>query len=85
MNDSEIKLVINKNINASVEKVYEAWTDPALIKKWFGPGGMTVPNAETDLEVGGEYLIHMHDADAESDHIVSGQYQEIIANEKLKK
>ncbi len=83
MNDSEIKLVINKNINASVDKVYKAWTDPEVIKKWFGPGAMTVPNAEADLQVGGEYLIHMHDADAKSDHIVSGQYQEIIANEKL--
>ncbi len=83
MSDSEIKLAINKKINAPVEKVYEAWTNPEMIKQWFGPGGMAIPNAAADVQVGGEYLIHMHDSDSGSDHIVSGTYEEIIPNRKL--
>ncbi|MDH3377517.1 MAG: SRPBCC domain-containing protein [Gammaproteobacteria bacterium] len=84
MSEPEIKLVINKEINAPVEAVYTAWTDPETMKKWFAPGdNMTVPEANVDLRVGGAYLIHMHDADAGSDHIVSGEYEEIVPNEKL--
>ncbi len=84
MNDSEIKLVINKQINAPVEQVYQAWTDPEIIKQWFGPGPiMQVPRAEVNLQVGGEYLIHLHNPEENSDHIVSGQYEQIIPNEKI--
>lgn len=84
MDDSEIKLVINKHIQAPVEKVYAAWTDPEIMKQWFAPGeGMTAPKAETDPRVGGAYLIHMHDADSGSDHIVSGKYEEVVPNKKL--
>ena len=84
MGDSEIKLVINKQIRAPVEKVYKAWTNPEIIKKWFAPGDkMTVPNAEADVKAGGSYLIHMHDPDSGSNHIVSGEYEEVVPNEKL--
>lgn len=84
MNDSEIKLVINKSIEAPVDKVYAAWTNPEIIKQWFAPGDrMTVPKAEADPQVGGTYLIHMHDPDSGSDHIVSGEYEEVVPNEKL--
>ena len=83
MSDNEIKLVINKMIQAPVDKVYAAWTNPELIKQWFGPGQMAVPEARADVRVGGEYLIHLHDGEADSDHIVSGQYEEVVPNEKL--
>ena len=84
MDDSEIKLVINKSIQAPVDKVFAAWTNPETIKQWFGPGGgMTVPNVEMDLRTGGAYLIHLHDPDSGSDHIVSGEYEEVVPNEKL--
>ena len=84
MNTSEIKLVINKQIQAPVEDVYRAWTNPEMIKQWFGPDStMTVPEAGVELEVGGEYMIHMHHSEGDSDHIVSGVYEKIIPNEKL--
>lgn len=84
MDQPEIKLVINKRIQAPVEKVYGAWTDPEQIKQWFGPGeGMSVPEAETDVRPGGKYLIHLFDPDAGSDHIVSGAYEEVVPNKKL--
>ena len=83
MDQSEIKLVINKQIQAPVDKVYAAWTNPALIRQWFAPGEMTVPNAEADVRAGGAYLIHMHDGDAGSDHILSGEYEEVVLNQKL--
>ncbi len=83
MSNSPIELSINKEIAAPVEAVFQAWTQPELMKQWFAPGAMTVPNAEVDLTVGGNYLVHMHDAEENSDHIVSGTYEEIIPNEKI--
>lgn len=84
MNDSVIELIINKDINAPVENVFQAWTQPELMKQWFAPGDvMKVANAEVDLKVGGTYLIHMHDPDENADHIVSGTYEEIIPNKKI--
>lgn len=84
MDESEIKLVINKSIRAPVNAVYAAWTNPEIIKKWFAPDqSMTVPNAEVDPRAGGSYLIHLHDNKSGSDHIVSGDYAELIRNEKL--
>lgn len=84
MSDAEIMLVINKRINAPVDRVYAAWTDPAIMKQWFAPGEvMTVPAAQADPRVGGGYMIHMHDPETGSDHIVSGEYEEVIPNRKL--
>ena len=84
MKTDEIKLVINKEITAPVEAVYRAWTEPDLIKQWFVPdSSMTVPNIEVDARVGGRYLFHVCDPAENSDHIVSGEYEEVIKNKKL--
>jgi len=84
MNETEIKLVINKHIKAPVEKVYRAWTDPEIIKQWFVPdASMTVAGARVELKVGGQYRFHMHSLKEGSDHIVSGEYAQIIPNEKI--
>jgi uncharacterized protein YndB with AHSA1/START domain len=39
--------------------VFEAWTDPDTLKRWFGPGEFTIPEAKLDLRVGGAYEILM--------------------------
>lgn len=83
MTETEIKLMINKEILAPVEQVYSAWTNPSTMKQWFAPGAMTVPNADVDLRVGGTYSIQMHDPESGNDHIVSGEYEEIVPNQKL--
>lgn len=83
MNDSEIKLVLTKDVQVPVEAVFSAWTDPTQMKQWFAPGNMEVPNVEVDLRAGGTYLVHMRDPDSGSDYIVFGQYHEIVPNERL--
>ncbi len=83
MSESNIELIIHKDIEAPVEQVFKAWTQPELMKRWFAPGDMTVPHAAVDLRVGGSYEVHMHDPKENSDHIVSGTYEEIIDNQKL--
>lgn len=50
-------LVVRRRINASREKLFAAWTQPALLVRWWGPQGVACPAAEIDLRVGGSYRI----------------------------
>jgi uncharacterized protein YndB with AHSA1/START domain len=58
---SDRDLVITRIINAPREKVYKAWTDPELLKRWFAPLPYTTPVAELDVRPGGANLIVMRD------------------------
>jgi uncharacterized protein YndB with AHSA1/START domain len=79
-------LVITRVFNAPKEKVWQAWTDPELLKKWWGPRGFSCPVAEIDFRVGGKYLLCMRGAvlgQAEVDNWSTGTYKEIIPMEKI--
>jgi uncharacterized protein YndB with AHSA1/START domain len=46
-------------------RVFEAFTDPSELRKWWGPSGFTSPDIEIDLRVGGNYRIAMQPPDGE--------------------
>jgi uncharacterized protein YndB with AHSA1/START domain len=53
-------LMVQRTINASAERLFDAWTKPELMKKWFHASEkMTTPVAEVDLKVGGAWKIDM--------------------------
>ena len=76
-------LTLKRRLNAAPEKVYAAWTQPAQLAKWFGPDAGPVLSAETDVRAGGRFHIVFRSEDGEK-HDVSGTYQEVVPNEKLK-
>jgi uncharacterized protein YndB with AHSA1/START domain len=52
-------LQVRRTFSAPRERVFEAWTDPELLRQWLtGPGG-TSPHAEVDPRVGGEFRVTM--------------------------
>lgn len=59
----ERDLVITRRIPASPAAVFAAWTQPERLRQWFGPTGMTVPEAKVDLRPGGLHRTLMRDAD----------------------
>ncbi len=67
MNDTDIaggapaegEFVISRVIDAPRERVFKAWTDPADLKKWWGPKGFTVLVTKVDLRPGGIFLYGM--------------------------
>ena len=76
-------LVINRTLNAPVETVYQAWTDPAKIVKWFGPSDeMTCETPQFDFRIGGRYTLLLLSPSGDR-HCVSGEYKEIVENQKL--
>jgi len=75
-------LVLKRRINAPPAKVYEAWTDPAKIARWFGPAQVEILRAEADARVGGRYRFVARSPDG-NEHDVSGVYREVTPNQKL--
>lgn len=46
-------LTISRVIATSPEKLFDAWTKPDIILKWWGPEGSSVEEHELDIRVGG--------------------------------
>jgi len=86
MSDSTISkaaVVIERIFDAPVNIVWQMWTQPEHFKKWYGPQGFTVPVAEMDMRVGGKRLICMESPDGSMKMWTTGEYTEIVPNERL--
>jgi uncharacterized protein YndB with AHSA1/START domain len=79
-------------IRAPRTRVYEAWTNPEVLKKWFGTAEMYCPVASLDARVDGEYRVEMlptPEAIAAKPEMAnrggsaSGSYTKVIPNELL--
>lgn len=57
------ELVTSRVINASRERVFQAFTDPAHLAQWWGPRGFTNTFHEFDLRPGGVWRFTMHGPD----------------------
>ncbi|MBX3579050.1 MAG: SRPBCC family protein [Rhizobiaceae bacterium] len=75
-------LVLTRVIDAPREKVFRAWTDPAVLPKWFAPKPWTISSARIDVRPGGASSITMRDPDG-NDYPNEGIYLEVVPNEKL--
>lgn len=56
-------LVLSREFRAPRALVWQAWTDPAHIVKWWGPHRFTTPHAEIDLRPGGALRFDMQGPD----------------------
>ncbi|WP_437724950.1 SRPBCC family protein [Sorangium sp. So ce861] len=79
---SDRDLVLTRIIDAPREKVFKAWTDPELLKKWFAPQPFTTPFAELDVRPGGTSLIVMRDPQG-NEYPNKGVFLEVVENERL--
>jgi len=62
--------------------VWKAWTDPELLKRWWGPKIFTAPVINVDFRVGGKYLYAMRSPDGK-DFWSTGTYYEITPFERI--
>lgn len=70
------KLVIERSFKASIDKVWDAFTTPAMLAKWWSPEGMTNSFATTDVCVGGEFRYCMKNSEGQ-EYWGKGVYQTI--------
>ena len=75
-------LTLRRVIEAPVERVYAAWTDPKLLRRWLAPGNAAVARAVADVVVGGAFLIEMRGADGRR-WLARGVYREVVPLRRL--
>jgi len=80
---TDLTVRIDKTVNAPIEKVFDAWLDPALLTQFILPApGMSQPEVENDPREGGNFTIVMHVGDDRVPH--SGSYLAIDRPNRLK-
>ncbi len=84
-NVSKQDLVVTRIIDAPLELVWKAWTEPEHVMRWWGPKDYTSPSCKIDLREGGQYIFCMR-APLEQggqDSYTAGVYQKIVPMQRL--
>lgn len=79
---SDRELTLTRVYDVSPDKLYRAWTDPELLKRWFAPRPYTTPVAELDVQPGGASLVVMKGPDG-AEIPCPGIYLEVVENRRL--
>jgi uncharacterized protein YndB with AHSA1/START domain len=72
----ELNLELTRDLPAARSVVFEAFTDPHELAKWWGPQGFTSPSMEFEPRVGGTYRIEMQPPEGDSFHL-TGEFREV--------
>jgi uncharacterized protein YndB with AHSA1/START domain len=76
------EVVLTRTFTAPRKLVWQAWTDPKHLAKWWGPHGFTNPVCKADVKPGGAIYIDMQGPDG-TVHPMTGVFHEIIEPERL--
>jgi len=76
------QILITREFDAPKHLVYEAWTTPELVKRWWSGQRGAMTSAEIDLRVGGVWRYVMQAGDG-SEVAFHGEYGEIVPNERI--
>lgn len=79
---STVVMRITRTLPASRERVFAAFTEPDLLKQWWGPAGFSLPQASLDLRVGGSYRFGMQPPQGDVMYL-AGTFREITRPERL--
>lgn len=81
----EQPITITRVFDAPRALVFEAWTDPDQVSKWFGPAGFEAPreSVEIDLRVGGRFNLRMVQEGSGMDYRLSYEIVELVEPELL--
>lgn len=75
-------LTLTRVFDAPRRLVWEAWTDPRQLARWWGPRGFTNPRCEADARPGGAIHVDMRAPDG-TVYPMTGRFLEVVAPERL--
>src|SRR5947209_14395524 len=75
-------LKIKRVIKAPRDRVYDAWTDPAQLREWFGPENVRTRNITADVRAGGKYRWDLTSPEGE-EMSAFGEYRELVPGKKI--
>jgi uncharacterized protein YndB with AHSA1/START domain len=79
---TDLEIVLSCRFQWSAQLLFEAWTRPEHLRRWWGCEGSTVTHCAIDLRVGGAWRLVMRMADG-SEHPFHGVYSEIQRPSRL--
>ncbi len=79
---TDVQILITREFDAPRHLVWQAWTTPELVRRWWTGQRGAATVAEIDLRVGGKwrYVMETHDGIEVAFH---GEYREIVPTERL--
>src|SRR5712671_3757834 len=78
---SDREIVLTRVFDAPRHLVFDAFSKPELLKRWFGPRGWSLVVCEVDLRVGGGFRFVMRGPDGK-DMGMRGVYRELVPPER---
>jgi uncharacterized protein YndB with AHSA1/START domain len=81
---SDRELTVRRTFNAPAHIVFDAWTRPELLKRWWAPKsfGVSLFECESDLRAGGTYR-YAFGRDPANPEVFSGRYSEVKPPSRL--
>ena len=82
---SDRELVVTRTFDAPARFVFDAWTKPELLKRWWVPKsiGMTMVSCEMDVRVGGTYRLVFEHPDFPGPMAFFGKYLDVTPPSRL--
>lgn len=82
---SDRELVVTRRVNGPAHLVYQAWTTPDLLKRWWAPKsfGITLVECQVDARTGGSYRFAF--AHPAAEHLIPffGKYLEVVPGARM--
>jgi uncharacterized protein YndB with AHSA1/START domain len=77
-------VVITRRFNGPARIVFDAWTKPEFVKRWWAPAShcVAVVSCEADVRVGGRYRYALKQSEGE-EFAFSGEYREVTPHSRL--
>jgi len=79
---SDREIIITRDFDAPRELVWEAWTNPEHVVKWWGPHGFTTTIEEMNVRPGGIWKHVMHGPDG-TDYPNKSIFTEVVKPERI--
>ncbi len=81
-NTKDRELRLSRLLDAPVDIVWEAWSNPEHIANWWGPNGFTNTIHTMELKPGGEWHLVMHGPDG-TDYNNKSIFTEVVPFKKI--
>jgi uncharacterized protein YndB with AHSA1/START domain len=82
---AEQEVLVTRIFDASREEVFQAWTDPDEVARWYGPEHMSAPRERIniDLRVGGRWELTMVRSDGAGEFTIGYDILELVEPELI--
>jgi uncharacterized protein YndB with AHSA1/START domain len=82
---SERELVVTRTFDAPARIVFEAWSKPELLKRWWAPKstGVSLISCQADVRVGGRYRFEFGHEASKPMMVFFGRYLEVVPHSRI--